>query len=163
LIETQAVSGTALSVDMSSDVLKARGGRSKLNVQMRESTVARGFLLALARLEATSHGQDAAIAIVDLLNWLDSLAERSPRFSALHPVAVRHVRDRCHHQHAFPIFQDDSGAWRWLPWGQIPHTNSTRHKRPELEAGYERDFAGRPVLETVRPLEAMIRELAPHA
>ena len=161
-IDTLNVSGTTLSVDMSPEVLDARGGLGKLNVQMAERTVARGFLLALERLETTNRGQDAAIAIVELLNWLDSLAERSKDFAALQEVAVlRHLRDRCHHQLAFPIFRDKSGELRWLPWSQIPHTDRTRHTKPQLEAAYENEFAGHAVLDKIRPLEGMIRALIP--
>jgi hypothetical protein len=113
---TQAVSG----IDVSA--VHRPGDKLRPAVQMRDATVARAYLLAFERLEAAGQGQDAQIALVELLTWLDVLASR-PKLKNLRGLPnvplLQYVRGRCHHQVAFAIFdpeQPDAEAWCWLPW-----------------------------------------------
>jgi hypothetical protein len=154
---TQAISGTDISAVLKPD------GKLKLTVQMSDATVARAYLAARDRFEEAGRGQDAQIALVELLTWLDVLASRPKSMKAMRGLPnvplLLYVRGRCHHQVAFAIFdpeQPDPEAWCWLPW--LPPADPG-YESPKREDEYARKLAGRPVLETLRQLDRPIRNL----
>jgi hypothetical protein len=155
-LSTQAISGTSVSA-----VGNPADGQLRLLVQMSNATVAHAYLLAFGRFEAAGRGQDAQIALVEVLTWLDVLASKSNQVKGLrHVPLLQYVRGRCHHQLAFAIFepgQSDSGAWCWLPW--LPPAD-TGYEKPKRDDEYARNLAGRPVLETLKRLEGPIRKLS---
>ncbi len=155
-LSTQALSGTNVSA-----VGNPADGPLRLLVQMHDATVARAYLLAFERFETADRGQDAQIALVEVLTWLDVLASQSDYVKGLRNVALlQYVRGRCHHQLAFAIFADaDSQAWCWLPLRWLPSADLD-HKDPRREAEYAQNLEGRPVLETLKPLEEPIRNLS---
>jgi len=163
-----AASGTTVSVRMKPELVTARADDMKLDVQMAESTVATGFLRALDRIRSTRHGLEANISLVELLMWLDVLAAtpNTKSVKGVYPARILiYLRGRCHHHLAFAIFDgapeaSSAPVWCWLPWSMIPDTDQPERRREELEQAYNRDLNGRPVLETLRPLESTIRKLA---
>jgi hypothetical protein len=158
-LQTQAISGTDVSA------LQKPGDRLRLVVQMSDATVVRAYLLAYERFESAGRGQDAQIALVEVLTWLDVLASR-PKWKNVKGLPnvrlLQYVRGRCHHQLAFAIFEPDesdaeSGLWCWLP--SLPPADR-KYQRPKLEERYARKLAGRPVLDTLKLLEGPIRRLS---
>jgi hypothetical protein len=152
---TQAASAFSVSV------IQRPGERGRVRVQMTDAAVARAYLQAFERFKAANEGQSAQVALVELLEWLDVLGERTAVKGLVNVPVLRYIRGRCHHQLAFAIFEDEevNGARRWLWFGWLPPADPGC-ENPKREKAYTEKLAGRPILETLEPLERYIRSLS---
>lgn len=158
--ETEAVlgrKGMRLTADVST-IPQLR--RPKLSVSLSPSTLVRAFDLAYDRLAESASVQDGGIALVELLTWLDVIAEQETTVAGTHPVAVlRHVRNQCHHKAAFAVTAESGDVLVWQRWSVIPVDRPGR-KKAELEAEYRRSLEGKPVIPTLEPVRRVVDALS---
>lgn len=135
------------------------------------SWLVRGYVDAVARFrEQAAIGADGAREVYpplfEALNWAHSLWDTWFRLvepQDRHLDALRHVRDRCHHQLAAAIYPDAAapGGWRWYAIGHLPPEDPGRGHDREGAKNYTELLAQRPVLETLEIVERHFRSIVP--
>jgi hypothetical protein len=135
------------------------------------SWLVRGYVDAVERFrEQAAIGADSPREVYpplfEALNWAHSLRDTSFRLVELqdrHLDALRHVRDRCHHQLASAIYPDPAapGGWRWDAIGHLPPEDPGRGHDREGANNYSELLQHRPVLETLEIVEKHFRSIAP--
>ena len=141
-------------------------GTPKITVTMPLALMVRGFVLAVRRYEAAVTKQlfaDVHISLFEAFAWLDSLDERSNLAGTLEVRAIRFVRQRTHHQWAAATYADPAtGGWRWFKLETLPSADPN-YPSPAGERLYRAALEGRPVIDTLKRVEAEVRKLAPDA
>jgi hypothetical protein len=144
----------------------ASGGIAKITVTMPLALMVRGFVLAVRRYEAAvpaEKASDVHIAMFEAFAWLDSMDERARLAGTVEIRAMRFVRQRTHHQWAAATFPDQAiGGWRWYKLELLP-LGDPNYSDKKGERVYRRVLEERPVLDTLKRVEAVLRKLAPDA
>src|SRR5262249_43798175 len=116
-------------------------------------------LRALKRLmDATAVGDadGVYISVTEATNWLVSIADGSTLKGDQDVEALRHARNRSHHNWASIVFQNDTGTWLWRPASQLPAPTDQKKRGVRLEPIYVRVLEGQPMLDVFGRLASKV-------
>jgi hypothetical protein len=95
-------------------------------------------------------------SVSEALNWLVSITDRSALGSDDDAKALRHARNRSHHQSASIVFVDKSGAWFWRLESQLPPPTNKRFDNASLKKMYAQRLEGQPLLDVFGRLASKV-------